>query len=340
MKKDQTKFEEKFCEALGASLRGHSVDSKLKDRILKSLESASKTPAESLACEPQASEFECRLSQAVAESCEWAPSDEVILRTQSELSKELEQDLFDERAVIAYNALPEAEKDEYSAPSDKAKFLESWIQHFRESVSGKKLPDALREQILARLAEDGLGKGLAGKGQVIAFPSRPIIRRALGAVASLAAGFAFLVVTLFTSADQALANSVRADHQKCCRAAMASPAPAQPLKEMLDSKFGQVPVAPLDPSWELRVSQVCRNSSGQPMIHLLYAKTVDGKAQTLSFHYIPEAKGSEPAERHDGIRQLTQDEFPVLAWTEGQWTCTACSPDLDAASLKKAVKAL
>lgn len=340
MEQEKANFEKKFCSAIQASLRDEAVHARLKGRVMDLLNSASSAPASSLANEPQASEFEYRLSQAVAESSQWSPPDEVILATQSRLSGQLQVDLHEERAVWAFNALTEEERSEYSPSSSKSRFLENWSQTFRSAVTERTAPAAVSQRVLARLIKDGMGQGVAGRGQVIAFPAKPIVRRALAAMATLAAGFTFLVVTLFTSADSALANSVRADHQQCCRAAMARVSDGKPISEMLESEFGPVPVAPLDSSWELKVSRVCRNSSGQAMIHLLYAKDFNGKTKRLSFHYLPNSTNSTTVQENREIRQLTQDDFPVLAWTEGKWTCTICSPDLDAASLKSAVRAL
>ena len=73
------------------------------------------------------------------------------------------------------------------------------------------------------------------------------------------------------------------------------------------------------------------------MVHWLYARTnEENKQETMSMHFIPKKYCDTKSAKlsRETVQALSDDNFPVVAWMEGDWVCTACSPDLDMAALR------
>lgn len=301
------------------------------------LAEASKVEPPEGVTEEVATHFQGCLSEAVARSQDWAPEDELVLRTEASVSAEMGQNVLSERAVGALVAgeTPPEELQKHPVPEEKLRFVETLRSEIKRSTGELKAPVEVREAIVKRLDEE-MG---SGKGQLIAFPTRAQWKRGLSALTSLAAGFAVLFVTLFSSADAALANSIQWDHENCCRAVMAKQGKQAPrgVKAMLQSAYGEVPQPPVGDSWDLRMSNVCRTEDGKPMIHLLYSRVDEqGELETMSFHFIPDkfTKKENLSLSTDEVKDISKDDFAVVAWLEGEWVCTASSPDLDSQILK------
>ena len=152
--------------------------------------------------------------------------------------------------------------------------------------------------------------------------SRSPWKRALVAVASVAAGFALIFGTLVGGAEKALADSVRQDHQRCCSALKRTT--LQRCASYDSSLYGALPEVPIPAEWTLVASRMCHGKDASPMIHNVYF--LEGK--TISVHFLPPEKSSA-ASANSQPRQIADGDFPVIAWETSGWTVTACSSDLD-----------
>ena len=347
----QKEFEQRLSDAISTSLSQRSAPSDLRARLLGRLEEEEKSLLKKPdLSEEEALQFERSLSRAVERSQEWSPEDEVVVRTEVSLSAEFNQDFLSERSVGYFldSANDRSGLKNIEINPEKLRFLQAVRSEVKRSTGELVAPESLRRSILASLE---LGDSppkiqTAPENKVVALPTRSQWKRAVGVLSSLAAGFAIVVLTLFGSADVALANSVRADHKTCCKSAlqMQRNGPPSGLQAMLESKYGKVPVPPVDESWKLRISKICRTDDGQAMVHLLYTREIeDEKLESLSFHFFPDDEGKRNEQysvNEESVHILTDGEFPVVAWKEGDWVSTACSPELDAETLKKEVQGL
>lgn len=335
----KSEFEEQFQNALSASLKKVTVSDELRQKLMGRLQAETRESVPEGLSEEVASDFEQRLARAVQRSQDWAPEDQVALRTESAVSAKMGKNVLSERSVHALidGAQAPADLKDLEAPPDKVRFLQSVRGEVRRTTQEMKAPESVRAGVMRALE----GEIPSQRNKVIAFPTRAQWSRGVKTLTSLAAAFALVFLTIFGSADAALANSVRADHKMCCDKAMKlqPDGPPSGLKAMLQSKFGAVPVPPVDESWDLRVSNVCHADDGQPMVHLLYTRDgKDGKLESISFHFLPDMDGkraSKYALDQQELHELNDDaDFPVVGWVEGNWVCTACSPELNADQLK------
>lgn len=336
----KSEFEEQFQNAISASLKRVTVSDELKQKLMGRLQTEARESVPEGLTEEAASDFEQRLAQAVHRSQEWAPEDHVALRTESAVSVEMGKNVLSERSVHALidgAAEPEEMKNLESA-ADKVRFLKTVRGEVRRTTQELRAPDSVRQSVMKALE----GELPSRRNNVIAFPTRAQWSRGVKTLTTLAAAFALVFLTIFGSADAALANSVRADHKTCCDKAMKlqPDGPPNGMKAMLQSKFGAVPVPPVDEGWDLRVSNVCHADDGQPMVHLLYTRDgKDGTLESISFHFLPDLDGkraSKYALEEQELHELNDDaDFPVVGWVEGNWVCTACSPELNAEELKQ-----
>lgn len=164
--------------------------------------------------------------------------------------------------------------------------------------------------------------------KVAALHVRPRWKRALTAAATIAAGFALFFGTLMGGAEEALAESVRQDHKRCCESLKASEMASCP--PFNSAEFGPLPQTRVTGGWTLVASRMCRTTEGGPMVHNVYLR--DGA--TISLHFLPPSAAAKPDSKP---RQIAQGEFPVIAWESSGWTVTACSSDLDMGTLASAV---
>lgn len=328
-------FEHQFQAAISQTLRQVSATDDVRSRILHRLKQEPVPTLPVDLSEEKSQQFQDRLSEAVHRSQEQAPDDRLVLRIETALSRELQQDLLSERAVAALLG-EEASVQPlvgFSLSQEKTAFIHSLRAEIARTTQKRITPIQTRTRVLQALTT-----AQRPASKIIPFPSRGQWARGLSALTSLAAGFAILFVTLFTSADVALANSVRADHVSCCRgASITQDSSAEEVQAILESEFGPVPVPPVDSSWVLRVSRICQTEEGKPMVHLLYMRANgENNSESMSMHFIPKKHYDINSTKLSGetVQPLSDDNFPVVAWTEGDWVCTACSPDLDMTSLR------
>lgn len=329
--KKKEKFETQFAEAIAQSVRTTGVPEKLRARLMERLEGEEQPPVPADLDLETITEFQGKLSEAVYRSQDWAPEDGVLYRTEVALAEEMKNFVPTERAVGA--ALRDDSLEGLELPEERVRFFTGFSEAVKKAEHAVKTPKAVRLRIEKALAEEG-----PKPSKIVPFPSRQQWKRGLSALTSVAAGFAIVFVTLFGSADVALANSVRADHTNCCRMVKMSRKGALPkkVKAMMDSKYGAVPVPPVPDSWQLRLSQLCKNDDGQEMIHLLYSREVEGGEETMSFHFLPDRGGEEGTLhlKESEVQQIGDGSFPVIAWLEGDWVCTATSSDLSPEDLE------
>ena len=336
--KEKNEFEAQFQSAISASLKKVTASDEFRNKLMGRLQAESRKSLPDGLSEEVASDFEHRLSQAVHRSQDWAPEDEVALRTESAVSAELGRNVLSERSVnsLLDGASPPPTLEGLDTSEEKIKFLHTFRSEVRRTTQELTAPRWVREKVVAALESEKP----SSRGKVIAFPTRAQWSRGVKTLTSLAAAFALVFLTIFSSADAALANSVRADHKMCCDKALKlqPDGPPSGLKAMLQSKFGPVPVPPVDDSWGLRISKVCLADDGQPMVHLLYTRDgKDGQLESISFHFLPDQNGRRASKyslEESSVHEISEGDFPVLGWTEGDWVCTACSPELDAEQMK------
>ncbi|MFA5504992.1 MAG: hypothetical protein WC314_11200 [Vulcanimicrobiota bacterium] len=222
---------------------------------------------------------------------------------------------------------------------EKLEFEEAMRAEVGRSYQKIKAPEEVRNRVLQALQEEA-----PPSPKVIPLPTRAQWNRGVKTLASLAAAFALVFLAIFSSADAVLASSVRADHKHCCdRAMQVSPNRQTRGLAAIQSRYDSLPATPVDESWELRVSGVCYTEDGQPMVHLLYTRDGgQGNLQSISFHFLPDQGGQRPNKyslEQQELHLIAEGDFPVVGWMEGNWVCTACSPELDAETLKKAFSA-
>lgn len=335
---EKIEFDEQFQNAISASLKKVTVSDELRQRLMGRLQAESRDSIPEGLSEEEATDFEHKFAQAVHKSQEWAPEDQIALRTESAVSAEIGRNVLSERSVHALleGAEEPAELAKSQTPPEKVQYLKALRAEVRRSTQELKAPDSVRDKVIKALEDEKPASG----SKVIAFPSRAQWSRGLKTLTSLAAAFALVFLTIFSSADAALANSVRADHKMCCdKALKLQPnGPPSGLQAMLQSRYGPVPVPPVDESWDLRISKVCQCDDGQPMVHLLYTRDgKDGKLESISFHFLPDQDGKR-ADKYEltetKLHAISEGDFPVIGWVEGDWVCTACSPELDAEQMK------
>lgn len=341
----QEKFEEGFQAAIAASLSGVRASDSLKARLLKSLQEETVTPLPEGVDERSVSDFEKRLIEAVGDSSEWAPEDDLVARTESRLSQELKRDVLSERAVHSLVA-----KGSWGrANPSKIRYIQGLEGAVTRGLSEVKAPQAVRDSVVKALEKEAkgskvvsiFGKKKSGEG---VSPWRSRWKRAMGTGFSVAAGFAIVFATFFTGADAAIASNVQRDHGHCAKAATReATVPKVGFTEQVQERFGEVPSPPVSEGWTLKVTKVCPHEDGRPMVHYVYARPgKQGNVETISFHFIPPAQDSKgmkvgPPEK---VRDLQDGEFPVVAWEQGYWICAACSPDLSAEELKAQLSGL
>jgi hypothetical protein len=337
---DKNEFDEQFQSAISASLKKVTVSDDLRQKLMGRLQTQSQESVPEGLSEEVASNFEHRLAQAVQKSQDWSPDNKVVLQAEATVSAEMGRNVLGERSVHALvdGAHPPADLNGMETPADKIKFLKAVRSEVRRSTQELTAPETVRQGVMKALE----GERPSSRGKVIAFPSKAQWSRGVKTLTSLAAAFALVFLTIFSSADAALANSVRADHKMCCDKAlkMQPDGPPSGMKAMLQSKYGPVPTAPIDDSWSLRISNVCRTDDGQPMVHLLYTRDgKDGELESISFHFLPDMDGKRADKyslNESKPHAVSEGDFPVMGWTEGNWVCTACSPELDGEQLKLA----
>jgi hypothetical protein len=333
---NRERFKRQLSSAIADSVKRIEVPETLREKLTERLQNVEKPELPGGLTERALADFEARLAEAVHRSQEWAPEDRVVLRIESALSVERKELAFSERSVSAFlegNAVPDKLQN-VTVPEGKVNFFRGFRGEVQRAVVSRKAPESVKSRIRAALEKEN------SPAQIIPFPNKAQWKRGLSALTSLAAGFAILVFTLFGSADVALANSVRADHKKCCRmsGALQKNGPPVKLTEMMESKFGAVPVPPLESGWLLKVSRVCHTEDGKEMVHLLYTRpTESGDLESLSLHFIPDrGREKEKLTLEDGrVQEIGSGSFPVIAWLEGDWVCTASSSDMTSQSLQE-----
>ena len=333
-------FEEKFNSAVTAGLKKSVVSDALRSKILSRLEGESKIALPEGVTEQSSLDFQERLSVAVHKSQDWAPEDVVILRAESRLSGELKKNILSERSVGALAAGHEAPPSLSSAPvpEEKLRFVQTLRDEIKRTTAELKASEEVRAQIKTRLDEENTQTSKNDK-KVLAFPTRTQWKRGISALGSLAAGFAIMFVTLFGSADVAMANSIQTDHQTCCQSIKIhnKEQSVKYIQSDVPSEFANAPAPPVDSSWELQFSEVCESEKGETMIHHIYSRPGDEEnaVETLSFHFFPELAAERGNFRleQDKTKDISSDDFAVIAWLEGDWVCTASSSELDSESL-------
>lgn len=313
------RFEDAFRHAVSSSLVQGQASEALRTRLLEAITQVDSKPPEGVRVE-DCDRFTQALSTAVERSQDWAARDQLAQRVESALNQEFGCKLRSERAV-------------HSQPDDgaKSRYLQAFSQAVRQSEQSKISPESCRQKVLQGLK--GLPSQTVSAPKVVALPeARPSALRPsrwkqmMIGIGSIAAGFALLMGTLMGSAEQAMAASVRQDHQRCCSAMKGSA--MKRCASLSDSDFGPLPTATVAAGWDLVASKLCHDGQGKPMIHNVYAR----EQKTISLHFWPpqtkptQAKAKVP-------RQIAGDGFPVLAWDAQGWTITACSDDVDSSTL-------
>lgn len=327
----QESFEHSFQRAVAESFRSDGASSAFRRQLLEQLEKEQPPQLPSGLTEEIVSDFQEHLSHAVRRSNDWSPSDEIALRVESHLSRELETDCLSERSV-GHLLDEKKESEQGGIPSEKLRFLAALRREVLQSTNALKAPAELRSRVESALK----AQSPVTEKKVVPFLNRSQWNRRLSALTTVAAGFALAFVTFFGSTDIALAKSVRQDHKNCCQWVLKGEEGSCLPSSALESRFGPIPAPRLDSSWELKLSQVCHGEEGRSMVHMLYTKPApDGSVLTLSLHFIPDPKRTvrtlELKEREP--KEICDDGFPVLGWREGDWICTACSPDLPPSEL-------
>jgi hypothetical protein len=329
------KFEQSLQAAIKTSLNASAASAAVRERLLQSLAAQKTQTASTLPAglrEERLAEFEDSLARAVSRSQQWAAPDQTAARVEAAVSEQAGVDLRSERSL--HLADP--------SESDKARYLSALRGAICTSQQSVQAPSACRHRIeqalreATRSASDPQSSKSQASPAAPAFPKvvplptparRPLWKRALVATASLAAGFAFLMGSLIGGADQALAETVRADHQRCCSALSGT---EMKRCASYDSKlYGPLPEPPISSEWVRVASRMCHGGKGEPMIHNVYLRE-DGKA--VSIHFLPPAEETPKADS-SAPQEIAGGSFPVMAWQSGGWTVTACSSDLDSGSL-------
>lgn len=324
----QDKFENSFQNAVKASLQRTCVPMSVRERIAASLNTSSSDAniPEGLDLNTL-DDFQSSLSYALAQSQVWSPADELALRVEAHLSAELKTDLVSERSV---HCAAMTDSEVLGVCPDKSRFLTGLRHAVSASQSAILCPTVCRQRI-----EEALASQEKRGAKVLPFPTKSQWKRGIGALASLAAGFALLMGSLLGSAEKALANSVRRDHQMCCRKAdklASTTGLPESLKTLIThTRNGTVPTVPVDEQWSLVISKICVTEDGHSMVHDLYRRG----DETLSLHFFPPESG----ERVDSTKpqNLGDGEFPVMGWEEQGWTITACSTQLDEERIKAVI---
>lgn len=267
--------------------------------------------------------FEERLTQAVSKSLtEVAPPDGLRQRLLARLAKE-----------------PTVEMPEGLTESVSTEFDRAFSAAVRASVTAIKAPETTRQRVLNALDESVTRKQPENTVTPI-FWSRTPWKQGLAALTSVAAGFAFLFLSLISSTEPALASSISSDHKTCCQRSHEPINPAsQDQRRLLEEQFGELPVPTVGSDWTLTHSRLCPGLAGEPMVHLLYSKENDeGKLVTVSLHFIPKkGQGESVSVAHESAREMDGATIPIIAWQDGEWICTACSTDLSTDELMQMV---
>lgn len=323
----QETFEEGFRAAISASLCGEQAGDSVRERLLERLRAEPETELPPGVTQESIAHFEGQLQEAVAGSSDWAPPEDVVLRTEQRVSEEIGLDLLSERSVRTLIS----QGDEEAAPAGKVRYLKTFQRAVEAGLGRSSAPEAVRQRIVEAVGREA--------NKVVSIENsarRSAWTRTTTAIVSLAASLAVIFGLFWSGAETALARNVRDDHRHCAgAAAQMSPRPA--FGKTLMSRYGAVPVPQVVDSWELKVTNLCPDSTGRTMVHYVYCR--EGQ-ETLSVHFIPpsdQARNLSVAEPTD-IHLVERGEFPVLAWRQGPWLCTACSPDLDAEALRSALK--
>jgi hypothetical protein len=322
-------FHQSFQAAVKASLQAGCASDAMRNRLMQSLaaQKSSTPPLE----EAELHRFETALSQAVAASQDWAVDGSVALQVESALGQESGQDLLSERSAYEASGLD----------SPKAAYLKAFTGAVRRSQEALVAPAECRQRLQSALAAAAspapdsqpiVPSRQARSAKVVLLHSRSPWKRALVAVASVAAGFALIFGTLVGGAEKALADSVRQDHQRCCSALKRTT--LQRCASYDSSLYGALPKVPIPAEWTLVASRMCHGKDASPMIHNVYF--LEGK--TISVHFLPPEK-SRAAAANTQPRQIADGDFPVMAWETSGWTVTACSSDLDMDTLASIIGA-
>ena len=313
------RFENAFRHAVSSSLAQGQASEAMRARLFAALEQADSKAPEGVLAE-ECDRFTQALSSAVERSQDWATQDQLAHRVETALGQEFSCDLRSERSVRFQ-------------PDDgaKSRYLQALGQAVRESQQMKTAPESCRQKVLQGLKD--LQSQTVSTPKVVSLPKTPSSalrpsrwKQMMIGIGSVAAGFALLMGTLMGSADQAMAASVRQDHQRCCSAMKSSE--MKRCASLSDSDFGPLPTATVAAGWDLVASKVCHDGQGKPMIHNVYARD----KKTISLHFWPPQ--AKPAQaKAKAPRQIAGDGFPVLAWDAQGWTITACSDDVDSNTL-------
>lgn len=350
---DKDKFQEQLQAAISSSLRTGQATDSLRERLRQRLQEES-VQLEALpegVSEPAVSDFEARLSEAVERASEWSPEDAAVLRTEARVSYELGRDVFSERSL---HAVVDGESAE-GISEQKLRYVGAYRQAIAQSISAATAPDSLRERVAEAIRREAaaLESGMkadttplqpqeSSRKVIPINPWRKRFKKAAGWGMSLAASFAIVFVLFFSGAEAAIANDVQRDHQHCAGMVKETSTPRVGFAEKIKEIYGEVPAPPVDDSWTLKMNNLCPNENGVKMVHYVYARTnAQGEEETLSLHFIPPARDSrdmkagQPKKLHE-----IKGDFAILGWTQGYWTCTVCSPDVDVDTLRKSVAGL
>lgn len=331
----KVQFEQTLQGAIKASLDGRRCQPEVRSRLLQRLAQASERAPAGID-EGELARFEAAMAQAIQESQRGLVDGAVSQRVEAALGQATSRDLRSEQTVTA--GLETSRTDETLANDPKARYLLALQGAVSRSHQSRITPLPLRQNILKALgsasaltgsgAEVAPGKAAPQTAKVVHLQARPRWRRALTAAATIAAGFALFFGTLMGGAEEALAESVRQDHKRCCESLKASEMASCP--PFNSAEFGPLPPTQVTSDWTLVASRMCRTAAGGPMVHNVYLR--DGA--TISLHFLPSSAAAKP----DSVpRQIAQGEFPVIAWESSGWTVTACSSDLDMGTLASAV---
>ncbi len=214
-------------------------------------------------------------------------------------------------------------------------------QTTQQALAGQAVPESLKGRVLDALKAESQSEAAADQVVPMGAWGRRW-KKVTGWGLSLAAGFAIVFVLFFSGAEAAIANDIQRDHEHCAGAVTVESTPDLTFDEQLAHIFGEVPPPPVGGDWKLKANNICPTSRGVQMVHYVYARTnPSGKVETLSLHFIPPAADSRNMKvgKPRKLRQI-EGEFAILGWTQGYWTCTVCSPDVDVATLRQAVAGL